>query len=98
MNKRKQLSGYRHIIRAINRFRKKDRSVLGSALLYATFHSACLIVAVSLTASVGLIKIKFSSLFYFALKMFFTLFVLCIIYTGIIKIYIKFFKRFDFKQ
>jgi len=98
MKKKKEFSRYEQIIRTINRFRNKDRSVLGNAFLYATVHSVWLIIVTSLCVIIGVIKIKFFDLFYLSLNMFFILFIFIIIYNGIIKIYMKFFKKWDFKE
>jgi len=98
MKKKKEFSRYGKIIITINRFRNKDRSVLGNALLYATVHSVWLIIVTSLCKLTGVIKIKFFDLFYLSLNIFFILFIFIISYNGIIKIYMKFFKNWDFKK
>jgi len=88
---------HNQIIRKINNFRNKDRSILVRSLLFAIIHTIWTMLLAGLCTNIGWINIKPASLLNSGLKIFLILFIFIIIYNGIIKIYIKFFKKWDFK-
>gem|GEM_PF-1712931 len=97
MKKKKPVS-YSQLIKVINRFRTKERSILGSTLVFSTIHTTWALVLAGVLNCVGLIRVGVYSIVHLGLKLFLIYSVLFMFFQGIIKIYLRFFKKWDFKK
>jgi len=96
--KKKKPFFYNQLIKAMNRFRTQERSILASTLVFATVHTTWALILAGVLSSVGLIRVKVYSVLHFGLKLFLIYSVLFMFFQGIIKIYLRFFKKWDLKK
>jgi len=86
------------IVQAINRFRNKDRTVLAGALLYTAVWTLWAMIIVTLMLVLGWIHLDVTTLLQMGAKLFGYIFMCYMLYIAIIKIYLLFFHKTNFKD